>query len=155
MVARATELRFGLAVWLRARLMPLLVRRRDLAPILADAEPGPARPYRGLAAEAIVDAVRRVTRHPWFMRDRRCLRQGLLAYRYLTAAGFRPTLHFGVDRTSLADRRLKAHCWVVLDGRPVIGPPNETMVTIFVYDGPRSLTRKGAPVFSVGDGAAA
>lgn len=136
--------RLRLAIWLRARLMPLVVGKRALAPILVETEPGANRPYRGLAADEIVGEVRRLTRHPWAMRDRRCLRQGLLAYRYLRLAGYAPSIHFGVDRRSIGDPRIKAHCWVVLDGRTILNPPDPSMVTILVYDGPRSLAERGA-----------
>jgi hypothetical protein len=131
--------RLRIALWLRARLLPFVVGRRPLTPILVETEPGSIRPYEGLGADEIVGEVRRLTRHPWAMRDRRCLRQGLLAYRYLRLAGYAPALHFGVDRTSVADPKIKAHCWVVLDGNPILNPPDPSMVTILVYDGPESL----------------
>jgi hypothetical protein len=90
------------------------------------------------------------------MRNRRCLRQGLLAYRYLRLAGFRPALHFGVDRRSLADPDIKAHCWLVLDGEAILNPPDPSMVTVLVYDGPQSLAGAGgAPVPAVADRSAA
>ena len=145
MDGRLLQLRFRTGLWLAARIMPVRVRGRDLKPLLADYEPGDDRSFRGLEAAHVIEAVRRSTRHPWTMRDRRCLRQGLLAYRYLTRAGFRPALHFGVDRKSLADPRVRAHCWIVLDGKVVLNPPSENMVTVLVYDGPRSLAGARLP----------
>jgi hypothetical protein len=66
------------------------------------------------------------------MRDRRCLRQGILAFRFMAAAGYNSELHFGVDRTSLAGS-IKAHCWLVHRGTTVLNPPNPTMVPILIH----------------------
>jgi hypothetical protein len=150
------RLRFAIALRLKSRLMPLIVRDRPLDAVLAAAEPASARTYRGLAPEYVIDHVERATRHPWFMRDRRCLRQGLLAYHFLAAAGYRPALHFGVDRASITSVRLRAHCWVVLAGAVILNPPDGTTQTIFVYDGPRpNGARQNAPMLAVGDRTAA
>jgi len=130
-----TRLRFKLSLWLAARSMPARIRGLDLAPLIALYEAGPERPYAGLPAAEIVASVRRVTRHPWTMRNRRCLRQGLLAYRYLTLAGYDPELHFGVDRASVGGAKISAHCWIVLDGKVELVPPSPGMVTVFVHDG--------------------
>jgi hypothetical protein len=148
--------RFKLGLWIAARLMPIRVRGRDLKPLLVAYEPGAGRPFAGLDATYVIDAVRRATRHPWTMRDRRCLRQGLLAYRYLGMAGFRPALHFGVDRKSLADPHVRAHCWIVLNGRVALNPPDEGMVTVLVYDGPESLAGARLPALpAIADGSSA
>lgn len=147
--------RFRVLLWFTARTMPLRIGGLDLAPLIAAYEPGEVRPLVGLAPDDLLVAIRRVTHHPWAMRDRRCLRQGLLAYRYLTMAGFCPALHFGVDRGSLADQRISAHCWIVLDGKVVLNPPSEGMVTMFVYDGPRSFARARLPSFDAVDRSAA
>jgi hypothetical protein len=116
-----------------------------LKPLLELYEPGRSRPFVGVEPAAMLEAVRRVTHHPWGMRDRRCLRQGLLAYRYLSMAGLAPALHFGVDRNSISDPRISAHCWIVLDGKVVLNPPSQAMVTVFIYDGPRSLAGARIP----------
>lgn len=146
MTRRLLDRRFRAALWVTARTMPLRVRGMALKPLLELYEPGSLRPFVGIAPAAMLEAVRRVTHHPWGMRDRRCLRQGLLAYRYLSMAGFSPALHFGVDRNSIADPRISAHCWIVLDGKVVLNPPVEAMVTVFVYDGPQSLASAKLPV---------
>ena len=125
--------------------MPVRIRGRDLARLIAQYEPGEKRSLTGLKTADILGAVRRATRHPWTMRDRRCLRQGLLAYRYLTLAGHRPELHFGLEKSSLADPRIRAHCWVVLDDGTVLNPPEDGMMTIFVYDGRNSPTGSRPP----------
>jgi hypothetical protein len=145
MTPRLLDLRFRTALWIAARTMPLRVRGMGLKPLLELYEPGRARPFVGVESAEMLEAVRRVTHHPWGMRDRRCLRQGLLAYRYLSMAGLAPALHFGVDRNSISDPKISAHCWIVLDGKVVLNPPGEAMVTVFVYDGPRSLAGARVP----------
>jgi hypothetical protein len=138
-------LRFRTALWVAARTMPLRVRGMGLKVLLELYEPGRSRAFVGVEPGEMLEAVRRVTHHPWGMRDRRCLRQGLLAYRYLSMAGFAPALHFGVDRNSISDPKISAHCWIVLDGKVVLNPPSDAMVTVFVYDGPPSLAGARVP----------
>ncbi|TIX47863.1 MAG: lasso peptide biosynthesis B2 protein, partial [Mesorhizobium sp.] len=60
-----------------------------------------------------------------------CLREGLLAHRFLRLAGFDPDLRFGVDPQSMHAPRLSAHCWVCLDGRPVVSDSLPGMVEIY------------------------
>lgn len=130
----SARLLFWARLWLRARLLPLQIRGRSLKQLLELAEP-PARGSHlvGLSAAYAVRAVRRATRHPWVMRDRRCLREGLLAYRLLAEAGLRPRLHFGVEPDAASSARVAAHCWVTLDGRTVIGQSEVPYVEILVH----------------------
>lgn len=127
--------RFRLHLWLAARLLPVRAKRRPIETLLIDATP-PAEslPYRGLAAEPIVAAVRRTLARPWRMRGRRCLREGLIAFRFLRLAGHPAVLHFAVASPSPADR-LKAHCWVTLGGHCILDGPREGMVPLFAWDG--------------------
>ena len=67
------------------------------------------------------------------MRDRRCLREGLLAYQFLAAAGFRPRLHFGVEADAATSARVAAHCWVTVDGRTLIGESEIPYAEILVH----------------------
>ena len=46
-----------------------------------------------------------------------CLERGLVLYRFLSAAGFEPSLVAGFRKTE--DGRLRGHAWVVVDGNPV------------------------------------
>jgi hypothetical protein len=126
---------FRLELWSRARLLPFQLAARDtLEGILELAEP-PAgrRRFLGLPAARIVRAVRRTLRHRLLMRDRPCLREGLLAYRFLAEAGYRPRLHFGVDPGIMASASTVAHCWVTLDGATVIGGSRTPFVEVLVY----------------------
>ena len=120
-------------LWFSSRMMPWRVRRRPLRSVLRLAEPSTTSRYAGFSAAYISRAVERVTRHPWLMRDRRCLRRGLLGFRFLSEAGFDPELHFGVDSTSIASDPLVAHCWVSIDGAPVISDRLQGMATVLVH----------------------
>ncbi|MCC6888163.1 MAG: lasso peptide biosynthesis B2 protein [Hyphomicrobiales bacterium] len=114
-------------------MLPLRIgRARALRAVLRLAQAPPRPRYGGLAADYILHQVVRTTRRPLLMRRRRCLRQGILAYRFMAAAGHRCELHFGIDRTSLADGP-QAHCWLVVNGKPVLNPPTPDMVRIFVH----------------------
>ncbi|WP_421914785.1 lasso peptide biosynthesis B2 protein [Mesorhizobium sp.] len=122
---------FRCHVWASARLMPLLVANRSFEAVLKWAPLSSPTPYRGLPSSYIISAVNRAVRHPWLMRDRRCLREGLLAHRFLRFAGFDPELRFGVDPKSMQAPRMSAHCWVCLDGRPVVSDSLPGMVEIY------------------------
>ena len=136
MVIELKRLRLRIAVWIWARLLPLLAYRRDLESLLALTAPPARTPYVGLAARQVTKRVKKLTRNVWFMRDRPCLRQGVLAYRFLKLAGFDPTLHFGVERESVAGSRLAAHCWIALDGQVVLNAPKPNIVEILTYEAP-------------------
>jgi hypothetical protein len=127
------KIRFRLSLRAWAVLLPLLAVRRGLESLLALTRAGAGEPYAGLAPGYIARRVRRVTRRPWLMRDRPCLRQGLLAMRFLHLAGHRPVLHFAIDRTSVTRDVLSAHCWLSLDGEVLLNPATPSMVEILSY----------------------
>jgi Transglutaminase-like superfamily len=143
------QLKFKTALWLWARWVPVLAWRRDLQSLIDATAPPQRVSYSHQSASYIAKRVRRATRRPFLMRDRPCLREGLLAYRFLWLAGFRPELHFGVDPGSVASDRLRAHCWVVLDGSIVLNAPEHGMVEILVVrggpDGPATLDTIASP----------
>jgi hypothetical protein len=85
--------------------------------------------------------VRWAVRGPILMRDRRCLRSGLLGYAALKEAGYTPELLFSVDRKSVATERLSAHCWVCVDGVPVINQPLPDHVVVFNYPAAETETK--------------
>lgn len=137
-----TMVRFRLELWLRARLLPFRVAEKDLADVLKLARPSRPGRYRGLSTATIAAAVLRTTRHPWMMRDRRCLRQGLLGAYFLTAAGHEPELHFAVGRSAGPVDRLTAHCWVEIAGSCVVNTPQDGMTTIWVERQPAEGERQ-------------
>jgi hypothetical protein len=147
------QLRFRSSLWLWSKLVPLMAHDRGLAPLLALTSPPAATPYRGLAANHIVKSVKRSCRRPWLMRDRRCLREGLLAFRFLSMAGYRPVLRFGVQRGSAARRRrLSAHCWIEVENETMLNPPLPDTVEILCHAraaaervGARTSDDRGAP----------
>jgi hypothetical protein len=130
-ISRLQRLRFRLALWWAARTLPLRIAGKDFAALLPAMSQHA--PYGGLPAAYILKRVKRTVRRPLLMRDRRCLREGLLAIDFLIAAGYQPELHFGVERHSVNAARLAAHCWVVLDGNTVLNPPSHGMVPIFAH----------------------
>ena len=131
--ALISKLQFRIALWCDARLLPFRTwRERPLAEVLLLARPLRGEYYAGLPISYILKHVLRTTRRPILMRDRRCLRQGILAFRFMNAAGYKSELHFGIDRTSLAGP-LKAHCWLVYDGKVVLNPPDPATMPILVH----------------------
>jgi hypothetical protein len=136
-------------IWIAARLLPILAARRSLGSLLKLATPSrPVALYEGMEAEQIVAIVKRAARRPWLMRDRRCLREGLLAFRFLSLAGYRPELHFSVAPSSLSESRPRAHCWLTLDGRTILNPCSEPMIELFSYDGTAFAGDVERPVIS-------
>ena len=127
-----TRLRFRVSLWLAARLLPSRVAHKPLQQVLDIAEPTSLR-FAGLHHDYITARVLRATRRPWLMRDRRCLRQGLLGCRFLAEAGYAPELHFGIDGDSIGTHRLAAHCWVCIQGKPVLNDRIKDMPTILVH----------------------
>jgi hypothetical protein len=127
-----TRAKFRAELWFWARTLPLRCRKSiGFADVLRVADAGASRRYAGLDAAYVARRAKKAARRPWVMRDRRCLREGILAYRFLTLAGIPATIHFGVDRTSIDKAKLEAHCWVSAPDMPVLNPPEPTMVTIF------------------------
>lgn len=118
-------------------LLPIRAYRRDFQSVLRLAPLQSSTPYRGLDASYIVSRVGRVVRHPWMMRNRRCLREGLLGHRFLQLAGFDPELHFGVDPKSARAENLSAHCWISLNGKSVVSQSLPGMVEIYCHKKPR------------------
>lgn len=136
-MATLKKLRFRAALWVWARMVPVWAWNRSLPSLLAVTDPRRKAPYQGLPAHYIARRVKKSTRRPWVMRDRPCLREGILTLRFLRLAGFEPTLHFGVDRESVTQDMLSAHCWVVLDQNIILNPPTPSMVEVLVYAGGR------------------
>lgn len=129
---------FRVNLWIAARLLPLYAKRGSLGDLLALATPTPGTLDEAGDVSAIVAAVKETTARPWRMRGRRCLREGLLAFHYLSRSGKAPLLHFGVDRSSLRGERTKAHCWVSVGGETVLNAPKNQLHELFVYDGRQS-----------------
>src|ERR1051325_2355012 len=105
------RLLFRVHLWLSARLMPVLVGRRDFESVLKLAPLQSPAPYRDLPWTYIVHRVNRTGRRPWFMRDRSCLREGVPGSRSRRLAGPDPELRFAADPKSMPEPRLSAHCW--------------------------------------------
>jgi hypothetical protein len=128
-----TTFRFRIDLWLAARSLPWRVSGKSFEQILAMASPEDRLDYAGLPVDYISRRVRKSVRRPWLMRDRRCLREGLLGFEFMRRSGYSPELHFAVDPASVSSDRISAHCWVCLDGKPVLGDRLGDQVTIFIH----------------------
>lgn len=124
---RLLRLQVAIRGW--SLVIPLIAQNNNLSRLLALTGPSSRRPYLGLGAETIWRCCHRAVKRPILMRDRPCLREGLLLNRFLVMAGFEPSLHFGVDKPSLQDPIVRAHCWIRL-GERVFNPPASSMVEI-------------------------
>lgn len=132
----ALPLRLRAALWAWARALPLFARGSRMDRLLAVAMPPPGEtPYAGLDVDTIVAAVKGATARPWRMRGTRCLREGVLAFRFLRLAGHPAIITFGIERDSVAAGAIRAHCWVTVEGRCVINPPYAGIVPIMSHDG--------------------
>jgi transglutaminase superfamily protein len=134
MRAAMTYLRFRISLWVWARIVPVLAWRSDLVTLLNRVSPPSRTPYSGLPAAVIAYRAKRAVRRPRVMVDRPCLRQGILADRFLRLAGYQPELRFGISRQSVAQDKLAAHCWVVLHGKIILNPPATDMIEVLVRD---------------------
>lgn len=123
-------IRHRIDIWLAARVLPLLIFNRNLEQTLKLIEVSENKAFCGVSPEQISEIVIATTRRPWFMRKRRCLRQGILGMRYLRMAGYDPILRFGIDTKSISKERLNAHCWVELEGKAVINDSLADMIVI-------------------------
>lgn len=121
---------YALAVPLAARLLPLRWQLRVLTP------PRRWAPYRGLSAGEIKAIVLRRLEKPRLMRRRICQRRGLTLYHFLSLAGIRAELRFGVYAQRPHQRRTVAHCWVTVDGEPLADAPQEPFALVLVYPPP-------------------
>lgn len=129
----AHRMRFRAELWIAARLLPFQIAGKSFEDVLKVVPSRPNAAYSGLPAEYIGRAVRKATRNPILMRDRKCLRQGLLAFGFMVQAGHKPELRFGINPTSTKAPTLAAHCWVCIDEVPVLSDKDPDMVTIHVH----------------------
>ncbi len=135
-------LRLNIAIRIWALWIPLLARDANLTRLLARSTPPSRRPYAGFSAGTIWRCCHRAVKRPILMRDRPCLREGLLLNRFLILTGRNPVIHFGVDRASVGGPRIKAHCWVA-QGDRVFNPPSPSMIEILEHRNGLSLPPSG------------
>ena len=133
------DLYLTICVRLWALKIPYLAKTDKLDILISKCEPNNTNPFLGIPASRIRRRVRQATRRPYFMRQRRCLRDGLLLYRFLTLAGYHPTIHFGIDRTSIQNEIMSAHCWVKCDDE-IFLPPDENTIEIVQYSKQERVT---------------
>jgi hypothetical protein len=110
---------FALSLLLLARIFPLTRLARLVTP------PARIQWYRRLDVEIILAVVQAVLRNPRYMKRRACIRFGLTLYHFLRLSGREAVVHFSVAAPSVNPNRLHAHCWVSLNGEPVVDPPSD------------------------------
>lgn len=130
---RSVGLRRYAQAWIDARLLPVRLAGADLSGALRLAEAPPRPGFDGMDPDLVASLTHAVTRRPLVMRRRRCLRSGLLGYKYLRMSGHAPVLHFALAPDSLREPATRAHCWVTLEGRPVINDPDPAMVEVMTH----------------------
>jgi len=128
-------------VWLVATLVPLLVKLLPLRALLRLlTPPGRFRPYAGVSQERMVELVARRLRRPRHMRRRACLRRGLVLFQFLRLAGVPALLHISVFSPGAEADRMKAHCWVSVEGRCLSDPPEGTVAISLVHGGRKGMS---------------
>lgn len=125
----ATRFLLSCHVGFLALLIPDASKLVPLRKLLAWMTPDrPSRLYAGLSEQDVVQLVQCRLAHPWRMRGRRCLREGLLCFHFLRLIGVPAELHFGVFAQPRG--RELAHCWVVVHERCVTLPPQDPYLFI-------------------------
>lgn len=117
-----------LLLWLLPDASKVVPLHRLLALLTPSA---PFRPYEDFSECEIVELVQASLVHPWRMRGRRCLREGLLCFHFLRLANVPAELHCGVFAE--ARGRELAHCWGVVRGRSVTSPPQDAYALILTH----------------------
>ena len=150
MLFSETLLPFRVSLWMDARLLPIFVKGRELRDLLEKARglPNP-RWQKKLGLEEIIASTKQVSSRPWLMRKQRCLREGLLAFHYLSCAGYQPKIHFGVLPKSFKSIKPDAHCWISLDDQVVLNPPEPDTVEMFAFDGCNNIVNSPRSDLSV------
>ena len=120
-------------IWLVATVIPLLTKLLPLKRLLKILTPTAGfHPYKSISPEQVIELVRRRLYRPRQMRRRACLREGLTLFYFLRLAGTAAEIHIAVHTPTAHNKRIRAHCWVVLDGLAVTEPisgPNTTILT--------------------------
>ena len=126
-------------IWSSTVILPFWLYRKDFAATLKYFDVKDDEKYNKVDQEIICKCVGLTTRKPWLMRDRRCLRQALLAMKFLRKANLNPIIHFGVDIKTMSNPSLSAHCWVELNDLPVMNDILENMIVVHSFPTPSQL----------------
>ena len=110
-----------------ALVLPALKHLVPVKSLAAVMHQRPATTHRNLAREQrIVTFARWGARLVRWKSGGNCLERGLLAYRYLCAAGAEPVLVVGLGQS---ENGMLGHAWVLVDGRPA----GESQSAVDVY----------------------
>jgi hypothetical protein len=98
-----------------------LLSRRSLPEVIARLEQPASAPWTHVRPERIRRCVDTVLQRSAAARRSPCLFRSLLLYSLLHRHGAAPELYFGIRRRM---GELVGHCWLLLDGRPVMDAGN-------------------------------
>ena len=129
-----TPLILRIHIWLLAAVIPLLIKTLSLKRLLRLMTPkARCNLYKSITPEQITQMVHNRLRRPRHMRNRPCLRKGLTLFYFLRLVGAPAKIHVAVHTPTASSKRIRAHCWVVLDGAAVTEPMSGPGVTILTY----------------------
>ena len=121
-------------IWLLAAAIPVLIKLMPLKKLLKLITPkANCELYKSITTEQIAEMVNRRLRRPRHMRNRRCLRKGLTLFYFLRLVGAPAKIHIAVHTPTAQSKRIRAHCWVVLDGLAMSEPIDGPGATILVH----------------------
>lgn len=118
-------------IWSATITLPFWLYKKDFEATLKYFDVKNDVKFSNIDQVLICKCVGLTTRKPWLMRDRRCLRQSLLAMKFLRKANLAPTINFGVDINSMSSPSLSAHCWVEINNHPVMNDIMEDMIVVY------------------------
>ena len=131
---RLTPLILRIHIWLLAAAIPALIKLMPLKKLLRLMTPkAKCDFYKSITPEQIAEMVQRRLRRPRRMRNRSCLRKGLTLFYFLRLAGAPAKIHIAVHAPTADRNRIRAHCWVVLDGLAMTEPIKGPGATILTY----------------------
>ena len=131
---KVTPLILRIHIWLLAAVIPLLIKLLPLKKLLRLMTPkAKCDLYKSITPEQVTEMVHRRLRRPRHMRNRPCLRKGLTLFYFLRLAGAPAKIHIAVHTPTTDSNRIRAHCWVVLDGLAMTEPINGPGPTILTY----------------------
>ena len=131
---RLTPLILRIHIWLLAASIPVLIKLMPLKKVLGLMTPRAEFDlYKSITPQQIAEMVHRSLRRPKRMRNRPCLRKGLTLFYFLRLVGVPAKIHIAVHTPTADSNRIRAHCWVVLDGVAMTEPINGPGPTILTY----------------------
>ena len=131
---RLRRLVLRIHIWLLAAAIPVLIKLMPLKKLLRLMTPkAQCDLYKSITTEQIAEMVHHRLRRPRRMRNRSCLRKGLTLFYFLRLVGAPAKIRIAVHTPTAESKRIRAHCWVVLDGLAMTEPIKGPGATILTY----------------------